>query len=538
MKYVLIREYFELNKFIEKEKISPEILSVATNKIEPFYKNELPFDIKKKKPNLILWLCRILKNEKDLNKIDWSKYTKAFDYIFSMNRNPNIFKIDYTANLEKMTALSDTWHKKIESSTSGRIKTEEGYIIKTYPDGFYWIDLLTNSCREEGDAMGHCGRTSAETILSLRKKSMGKIEPFVTIAIDYTDFDEVVEKTIEEGGKPRYSNLHQCKGKGNKKPNDTYHPYIVDFLLDEDFDVQKLDLDEYSPNDDFHVSDLDKADIDKIFELKPNFILEDSYFDYGKILKDEEIANKILNYYTDKELELPILAKFLLYKHGKYPFEGIKKISEAFFEKNGELYIETKADGLASFAPLYSGDDDNREHMSSRDFIEQVDDHDHVHHDYNTPLKDVFNNISDENLKKIYELIVAEGYDEDIDNMDAYIIEEYDNVYEIIRKCIDETCDEVHYDDMYKDLEKPIKAYFGNIFNYDELPFIFQHIGCLSGFQPYDFKNAIDIYEKIFSIYKEDDEDDDEFFKINFPYHGWSYYCDDDIFNKKLKEYL
>ena len=40
---------------------------------------------------------------------------------------------------------------------------------------YVWVDLQKPYCREEGDAMGHCGNTgaykSSDTVLSLRQKS-------------------------------------------------------------------------------------------------------------------------------------------------------------------------------------------------------------------------------------------------------------------------------------------------------------------------------------------------------------------------------
>lgn len=74
--------------------------------------------------------------------------------------------------------MAENWHNSLNAT--GIIEDESGEIVKQYPNGFYWINLKTNRCPEEGKAMGHCGTDSrATTLLSLRDKQKS---PHVTIA--------------------------------------------------------------------------------------------------------------------------------------------------------------------------------------------------------------------------------------------------------------------------------------------------------------------------------------------------------------------
>ena len=108
-------------------------------------------------------------------------------------------------SLEKAIQRSEDWHEEIKSNTNNFvIEDEEGSIIMEFPDGYYWLDLLTTTC-EEAKAMGHCGITSkATTLLSLRRYK----QPHVTIAWDENN-----------------NMFNQIKGKENDKPVEKYHKY-------------------------------------------------------------------------------------------------------------------------------------------------------------------------------------------------------------------------------------------------------------------------------------------------------------------------
>jgi hypothetical protein len=152
-------------------------------------------------------------NSKD--KVNWirsnlqTKMTGIVDWVSTV---PNIMLKGY--DWDKAMAAQEEYHKNIQgASIEG---SEENTIIKKYPDGFYWVDLETNRCSEEGGAMGHCARTSADTMYSLRRfyPETQTITPFITIAASPDD-----------------GLWQQCKGKKNSKPKPEYHKYIANILV-------------------------------------------------------------------------------------------------------------------------------------------------------------------------------------------------------------------------------------------------------------------------------------------------------------------
>jgi len=139
-------------------------------------------------------------NETTVNTImEWLKY-------------PNRPQVDLKQikNLEEALDKAIEWHQTLEAS--GKIDDESGEIIKQYPEGYYWIDLQTNSSPEEGAAMGHCGTDRAATTLFSLRNSKTK-EPHVTMAYN------------RNSGK-----ITQVKGKQNKKPVEKYMKFVIDLI--------------------------------------------------------------------------------------------------------------------------------------------------------------------------------------------------------------------------------------------------------------------------------------------------------------------
>lgn len=133
------------------------------------------------------------------------------NYILDWVKSPDREEINFKEikNLEQAMEMSRVWHETL--SGDFKIQDESGEVIKTYPEGYYWIDLKTNCSREEGAAMGHCGRDSVSTTLfSFRDKDK---EPHVTIGYDGKNL-----------------NVTQVKGKQNRRPNEKYMKYVYDFI--------------------------------------------------------------------------------------------------------------------------------------------------------------------------------------------------------------------------------------------------------------------------------------------------------------------
>jgi hypothetical protein len=156
--------------------------------------------------------------------------------------------------LDQAVEKSRQWHKEIEEAKEkeSEILRDEtsGKIIKTYPDGYYWIDLQKNSDSDEAENMGHCATTSeGTTLLSLRDKDK---QSHITIS-----FDEDENKFC------------QIKGRRNSKPKPEYHSYIVDIIIDLKVEGYKT---EYASEVDFHVNDLSDELRGKLEKENPDYI--------------------------------------------------------------------------------------------------------------------------------------------------------------------------------------------------------------------------------------------------------------------------
>jgi hypothetical protein len=172
------------------------------------------------------------------------KYRYVIDWTNGRMRDAEVRENLKGMSLEEAWQKSDEWHKALAEGEHVIID-EEGEIIMTFKDDFYWIDLETSSCSEEGKAMGHCGSTSyGTTLYSLRKNK----KPYVTIAYN------------EDRGM-----ITQIKGRANEKPKEKYHPYIVDLLINPDVGVEGFEY-EYNPQEDFQISDLNSELFEKLFK--------------------------------------------------------------------------------------------------------------------------------------------------------------------------------------------------------------------------------------------------------------------------------
>jgi hypothetical protein len=174
-------------------------------------------------------------------------FIKVLDYVNSPlhDNKPNVNRLSLNDALEK----SNQWHKEIEQNQGKQIEDEDGELIMEFPDGFYWIDLETSRSEQEGESMGHCGNTNqGTTLLSLRRDRY----PYVTVAYDEND------KIIT-----------QIKGRGNKKPVERYHKYVVDLIIE--LEAEKFKS-EYDRSTDLLPEDLSQELYNKLEEANPDYI--------------------------------------------------------------------------------------------------------------------------------------------------------------------------------------------------------------------------------------------------------------------------
>ena len=253
-----------------------------------------------------------------LNKVKISikpKIRKVLDYVNSQlhiitglpgSKKPNINKL----SLKDAIKLCKDWHEEIKkNSDKFLIEDENGEIIKTYDDNFYWINLQTTNCGDEASAMGHCGRVNdATTLLSLRKYK----QPHVTIGWDENN-----------------NNFTQIKGKGNTRPHEKYHSYIVDLICH--LEINRLKS-EYDRSSDFVVDDLiDDKLIDKLDKCNPNYV------DNFQPMSYEELEEKYRHdlKYSNYELEFEYIPSYILWS-----FIDDTKYCDDHAEGEKEYYLD------------------------------------------------------------------------------------------------------------------------------------------------------------------------------------------------------
>ena len=159
-------------------------------------------------------------------------------------------------SLEQMIARADAWHEEVKKLKAGAIVDESGKIIKTYPDGHYWINLGKSFCSSEAKTMGHCGQGSSNgTLYSFRKNK----HPFL-------------RGDISNG------RLIQLRGRANSKPKEEYHPYIMDFLLDPKVGITSLSPSLYRPESNLELKDFSVDKLITLYQAKPKlFGFEELY---------------------------------------------------------------------------------------------------------------------------------------------------------------------------------------------------------------------------------------------------------------------
>lgn len=474
--------------------------------------------------------------------------TTIIDYIFSSIRNTNIWKINYMSSLKDMFDMADKWHKELKAS--GSVTSEEGEVILEFNNGFYWIDLQTNDCSEEADAMGHCGRTSADTILSLRqKKNDGSIEPFVTIAIDYikgipTTYDGgvggyIVDYSEINSNDKIYGEIFQCKGKNNKKPIEKYHKYIVDLYVKYEIG-DKLGR-EYQPDEDFEITDLkDENLINKIFDEAPKLINLDDIIFY-----DNELFTKILfnkSHYTDTALSTKMISNryYLMDKMNLITKEEyVSDYPNILSLREDKIYLKIEGSSYSDFDFMYEEED--------RKTIENIES-DFSMYDRNTKFKDLYLHDLTEEAEKIIEekieelkkkmdtIELAEFDDYDTWQQQVEHIDSLDDLKSAIVNSYDTAQDMADQGAEFEGTFKPLYDFLGieQILSYtdkDKSGFLFPlDKNWLIRYDKYNdhsyrYKDmGTHILEDYFSKKGDNEEIEpgEEYFKIDTPYYGWN----------------
>ena len=328
---------------------------------------------------LSMWLAKKIKDKRIRPKIE--KITGIIDWI-TTGLNGNIQGIK-NVTFDELVELQDRWHKSLTAKEYDFEYQDENITILDYRDdyglGYYWVKLKNNPCSEEGERMGHCGRSSKGDLYSLRvnelKGQTGKVinKSLVTTAIK----DGVV---------------YQMKGRFNKKPETMFHDYIAKLLLKKNpngkYLVESFES-EYASQEDFKITDFDfskyadviKKRIDLLIsadEIERNnkrlesleagilfdddddckqqaiykFLISDIGLEIRGDGETREYANVILklqnaNELSDNEFN-DLIEKYLEYKENKFDFYDIK------FEENIFTVID---EGKTQFYKVLEEDD-------------------------------------------------------------------------------------------------------------------------------------------------------------------------------------
>jgi len=221
---------------------------------------------------------------KKITKKDYDYYENSisiirnFDDLFHIGRlehwsamfeqSPQVNQIEWEVNLLpnelqiKLIEAEEEWGKKqareIEPEPDDKIIIDYGK--------YAWVKLDREYCETEGKALEHCGNMGTpeegDRILSFRTKVDDKKQkPHLTFILDKNNY------------------LGQMKGRRNQKPDDKYHPYIID-LLQKDF-VKGIKGGGYLSQNNFSLSDLDEEQRKALISEKPTLITPEEAYRYA-----------------------------------------------------------------------------------------------------------------------------------------------------------------------------------------------------------------------------------------------------------------
>lgn len=201
------------------------------------------------------------------------------------------------------------WKKNI-GTDSVKIQTGDK-IVLSFEDGkrAWWL-LDRGGCDDERNAMRHCGNVPTQRpgdrILSFRTKIQDDWwKPHLTFILDKNGL------------------LGEMKGRGNKKPVERYHPYIVELLKNKKL-INGIKGGGYLPQNNFSLDDLDDDVKEQLLNLNPNLM---SVFDKFR-----------------KQGATPEIIAELENKHGESNLPGIDSIGKETTILNSWNSLEDFAD--------------------------------------------------------------------------------------------------------------------------------------------------------------------------------------------------
>lgn len=254
----------------------------------------------------VLEISKILKREIDITKSK-SNVNSYRDYQIS-----NVVRsLEHFLSLDRVSKIQNhTWSNESpnnllgifrgyerewqEESTDSGVSIREGDTLLIPFDGgskAWWL-LSRGACRDEADAMGHCGNVpsqkSGDRIISFRIKSDNNLwTPKLTFILHKDGY------------------LGEMKGRANEKPAARYHPYIVE-LLKNDI-IKGIRGGGYASENNFSLEDLSENVRKDLIDLKPSLgSLVDLVEKYGSnhpdvILRVKNILEETISFKSFNE---------------------------------------------------------------------------------------------------------------------------------------------------------------------------------------------------------------------------------------------
>lgn len=207
--------------------------------------------------------------------------------------------------IQDWTPIEDAW--KAKRSALVDMDREGVETLIEYPDGSEWVNINRGYCRQEADAMGHCGNASPgenDTILSYRTieevegKKMWK--PRLTFILD-----------------TRTGLLGETKGRGNDKPSEKYHNVIVDLLRLPI--IKGIRGGGYLPENNFMLSDLPQEVQDELVEEKPG--LASLSYDFKKRGMTKQLLDRMEATWEETDMSFPEFKNNMFWYDTRYDLD-------------------------------------------------------------------------------------------------------------------------------------------------------------------------------------------------------------------------
>jgi len=177
-------------------------------------------------------------------------------------------------------AMAEEWHSSLEAG--GEVEdliSDDDEIIHTFDNGFKWVLTKARFCLKSKKSMGHCAKASNPNMWLIRLIK-GNSE-YVTV-----DWDPEKKFSI------------QIKGKGNRKPIEKLHPYIVWLIQNKSWGgIDKLKTDTgYLPHTNFHLGDLKPELAAKIYGDNPDIMKVDTILKFTSNDKKSKLISNLFKY--------------------------------------------------------------------------------------------------------------------------------------------------------------------------------------------------------------------------------------------------